>query len=82
MNKQKLLTRLQNNCKNVNFNDFLILVEAYSFKHRRTNGSHHIYKNNNIGETLNLQEVKGEAMPYQIKKFLALVEKYNLRMES
>jgi hypothetical protein len=34
----------------------------------------------NIPELVNLQEVKGEAKPYQIRQFLRLVERYNLRL--
>jgi len=30
---------------------------------------------------LNLQEVKGEAKPYQIRQLLRLVERYNLELE-
>jgi hypothetical protein len=32
-------------------------------------------------ELLNLQAVGGEAKPYQIRQFLRLVERYNLRLE-
>ena len=81
MNKRKLLARLQNNCKNVRYNDFVLLAEAFGFKYRRTEGSHNIYKNKIIGESLNLQEEKGEAKPYQVKQLLAIVERYNLQME-
>jgi len=34
-----------------------------------------------IAEQLNLQEVAGEAKPYQIRQFLRLVERYDLRMK-
>jgi hypothetical protein len=30
---------------------------------------------------VNLQEVKGEAKPYQIRQLLRIVEKYNLTLE-
>jgi len=30
---------------------------------------------------VNLQDVNGEAKPYQIRQFLRLVERYNLRLE-
>jgi len=81
LNKKKLLARLQNNSNNVRYGDFILLAEAFGFKHRRTEGSHNIYKNPVVGESLNLQEEKGKAKPYQIKQFLAIIEKYNLRME-
>ncbi|MCL2047809.1 MAG: type II toxin-antitoxin system HicA family toxin [Defluviitaleaceae bacterium] len=81
MNKKKLLARLQSNRKNVRYNDFILLVKSFGFKYRRTEGSHNIYKNPIINEALNLQEEKGEAKPYQVKQFLAIIEKYNLKME-
>jgi hypothetical protein len=34
-----------------------------------------------IPEQLNLQDVSGEAKPYQIRQFLRLVERYDLRMK-
>ncbi len=43
-------------------------------------GSHHIFVHKNIPELLNIQEVGGEAKPYQVRQFLRLVERYNLKM--
>lgn len=39
------------------------------------------FVNPQIPELLNLQNVKGKAKPYQIKQFIELVERHNLRME-
>jgi hypothetical protein len=47
----------------------------------RIEGSRHIYQHNQIAEQLNVQEVGGEAKPYQIRQFLRLVERYDLRMK-
>jgi hypothetical protein len=33
-----------------------------------------------VAELVNLQQVKGEAKPYQIRQFLRLVERYDLRL--
>jgi hypothetical protein len=44
-------------------------------------GSHHIYVHANIPELLNLQNVNGQAKPYQVKQLLRLIERYNLQME-
>ncbi len=81
MNKQKLFVRLISSRKNVNYNDFTRLLASFGFKLARSEGSHHIYKNEGIAEMINIQNVDGKAKPYQIKQFLALVEKYDLRME-
>lgn len=81
MNKRKLLQQILNHPKNVRFGDFIIIVEAFGFSCARVDRSHNIYKNMKVAEIINLQSVNGEAKPYQIKQFFALVEKYNLEME-
>ena len=81
MNKKKLLQKIINSQKNVNYNDFILIVEAFGFLCTRAEGSHTIFKNSMISELINVQNVKGQAKPYQIKQFLSIVEKYNLKME-
>jgi len=81
VNKKKLFARIINNQKNVQFNDFVILVEAFGFYCARKEGSHRIYKKSNITEFINIQNENGKAKPYQIKQFLALIEMYNMSME-
>ena len=57
------------------------LVEAFGFELRRTSGSHHVFSHPEVRELLNLQEVRGQTKPYQIRQFLRLVERYALRLE-
>jgi len=57
------------------------MVEGFGFRLARVSGSHHIFVHPAIPELVNLQEVKGEAKPYQIRQFLRLIERYNLRLE-
>ena len=57
------------------------LVEAFGFRLSRVRGSHHIFAHPDVNELVNLQNVKGEAKPYQIRQFLKLVERYNLQLE-
>ena len=45
-----------------------------------TAGSHHILSRPGIPELVNLQNVHGQAKPYQIRQFVKLVEKYNMTM--
>ena len=80
MNKKKVLLKLINNPVNVKFQDFVLIVYAFGFVLVRTKGSHNIFLNKEINEIINIQNYKGEAKPYQIKQFLSLVEKYNLKM--
>jgi len=81
LNKEKLLTQLQNNCKNVRYNDFVVLIKTFGFKLIRIKGSHNIFERPDVPEMINIQNDKGNAKPYQIRQFLYLVEKYNLQME-
>ena len=82
MTKKKLLARLITNQSNVKYNDFIALVKAFDFVHRRTEGSHDIFKHIEVPESLNTQSRKGEAKPYQVRQFLAIVEEYDLRLKS
>ena len=81
MNKRRLLQKILGGSKNIAFNDMIALVEAFGFRLARINGSHHIFTHPEIKELVNLQNVGGQAKPYQIKRFLRLVERYDLRME-
>ncbi|MDR0916929.1 MAG: type II toxin-antitoxin system HicA family toxin [Oscillospiraceae bacterium] len=81
MNKRKLFQSIVNNQKNVKYDDFVVVMQAFGFVLKRTVGSHNVFKNPDIGEIMNVQNVNGEAKPYQIKQLLALIERYNVKME-
>ncbi|MCA9923826.1 MAG: type II toxin-antitoxin system HicA family toxin [Anaerolineales bacterium] len=81
MNKRKLLQKILKGSRNVHFGDFVQLVEAFGFYLDRVKGSHHIFVHPDLKELVNLQNVKGQAKPYQVRQFLKLVEKYNLELE-
>ena len=82
MKRRKLLKRLsEGQLKNIAFGDMINVVEGFGFRLDRVSGSHHIFIHPAVQELVNLQEVKGEAKPYQIRQFLRLVERYNLRLE-
>lgn len=71
MNLRKVLRRLsEGHLNNVAFNDMRTLIEAFGFELKRVSGSHHIFVHPAIAELVNLQEVGGEAKPYQIRQFL------------
>ena len=78
MNKKKLLRKLLSGTKNVRFAEACLVAEAVGFRRQRVSGSHHIFSHPEIPENLNLQEVKGEAKPYQIKQLVKLIETHNL----
>ena len=66
---------------NVAFNDMINLSRGFGFRLARTSGSHYIFSHPSIPEQVNLQSVRGEAKPYQIRQFMRLVERYNLELE-
>lgn len=63
------------------FADLQNLVEGFGFELRRVSGSHHIYAHPHVSELLNLQDVRGEAKPYQVRQVLRIIERYGLRLE-
>jgi hypothetical protein len=79
---RRLLARVaRGEVANVSFSDMQRLVEVFGFELRRTSGSHHVYVHPEVRELLNLQDVRGQAKPYQIRQFLRLVERYALSLE-
>jgi predicted RNA binding protein YcfA (HicA-like mRNA interferase family) len=81
MKPQKTLRKILDGSKDIRFDDMVRLVEAFGFRLDRVSGSHHIFVHEDIPELVNLQEVGGEAKPYQIRQFLNLVERYNLKLQ-
>jgi len=79
--KRKLIQKLLSGTKNIRFSDAQAAVEAFGFQLARISGSHHIYIHPDVPELINLQDVKGQAKPYQIKQFFEIVERYNLQLE-
>ena len=80
MRPRRLLKRIATAQHNVRFSDALTLARALGFRLARTEGSHHILIHPAVPEPLNLQNVRGQAKPYQVKQLVQLVERYNLRL--
>ena len=78
MRPRKLLKRIATAQHNVRFSDAITLAQALGFRLARTEGSHHILIHPAVPEPLNLQNVRGQAKPYQVKQLVQLVERYNL----
>lgn len=81
MKPRKILEKILAGSRNVRFADMQRLLEAFGFTLARTSGSHHIFAHPDVPELVNLQEVGGEAKPYQIRQFLKLIEEYNIALE-
>ena len=80
MKKDKLLRKALNSPQNLRFNEMIVLVEAFGFRMSRVRGSHHIFTHPEVQELINIQNVRGQAKPYQVRQFLQLVEQYNLEL--
>lgn len=80
MKKLKLLRKALEGSKNFRFDELVALAEAFGFRLSRVQGSHHIFVHPEVPELLNLQNIAGKAKPYQIRQFLRLIERYNLRL--
>jgi len=78
---EKVLQKILAGSKNVRFGDMTTLAKAFGFRLARISGSHHIFTHSGVRKLLNLQNVHGKAKPYQIKQFLNLIERYNLKLE-
>ena len=82
MDHRRLLARLARGAvANVGFADLMSLVEALGFEMRRVSGSHHVFTHPDIPQLVNLQSVRGQAKPYQIRQLMRLVERYDLKLE-
>jgi predicted RNA binding protein YcfA (HicA-like mRNA interferase family) len=82
MKSRALLQRLSaGHYKNVRFRDMQRLLEELGFTLARVSGSHHIYTCTGIEEIVNIQNVGGEAKPYQIRQIVKLIEQYDLAGE-
>lgn len=80
--KRKLLKKILSGSKNIRFADFVTLIEAFGFTLERITGSHHIFFHPDVPQTISAQpDQNGQAKPYQIKQFIKLAEKYNLRLQ-
>ena len=80
MRRRPLLQRLsEGNVNNVRFRDFQNLLEGFGFTLERISGSHYIYNHPLVPGVVSLQDVNGQAKPYQVRQFLRTVERYSLR---
>jgi hypothetical protein len=79
--RRKLLEKILERSGNIRFQDFVLIIEAFGFEFKRGKGSHRLYKHPRVPEFLNVQDSNGQAKPYQMDQFLALVEHYRLEME-
>jgi HicA toxin of bacterial toxin-antitoxin, len=80
MKPRDVLRKALAGSKNIRFNDVVGLATAFGFRESRVRGSHHIFIHPQVPELLNLQSVRGQAKPYQVRQLLRLVERHNLAL--
>jgi len=80
MKVETLLQKAIRSPASLRFEEMVRLVEAFGFRRARQRGSHHIFVHPNVRELVNIQDVNGMAKPYQVRQFLKLVERYNLKL--
>jgi HicA-like toxin of HicAB toxin-antitoxin system len=81
MQKIKRLQRARNNPANVWFADLCKLAEHCGFQLRGSRGSHRVYTHPQVREILNFQDVGGKAKAYQVRQFLAIIDRYEIHLE-
>lgn len=74
--REKLLTSLRNNPKAVRFGDACKIAEGLGFSRQGGKGSHQTYGRADEPRLLNFQNRDGYILPYQAKRLLEMVEKY------
>lgn len=83
MNSPLLLARILDGAvTNVQFDDLVRLLEALGFREIGGRGSHRVFGKPGLIELVNLQQVRGQAKPYQVRQVVALVRRYDLRLEA
>ena len=82
MRRRRLLDRLLNgSLDNVSFAEARGLVEGLGFTLARIRGSHHVFVHPDLEERLNLQNMNGQAKPYQLRQLVRLIRGYALGLE-
>lgn len=63
--------------KNISFGEPCRLLHELGFT-ERVRGSHHIFARQGVDEIVNLQPLRGEAKPYQVRQVRELILRYRL----
>lgn len=73
---EDILLQMRNNPSDVRFSDLTKICIHYFGQARKRDGSHRVYKTPWKGDPrINIQNQKGKAKAYQVKKVLLAIEK-------
>lgn len=64
----------------ISFRDLQMLFAAFGFVERKGKGSHYNYKHPMVQPILTAQPHGKDAVPYQVKRLLAVIEEYDLHI--
>lgn len=64
----------------ISFREFRALFAAFGFAERQGKGDHFNYKHPNVALILTAQPRGKDAVPYQVKRLLAVIKEYDLHI--
>ena len=79
--KREIYEKLKNNPRNVRFEELCKAAELFGFRFRVEKAAIEFTSERGSKKSLNFQNVKGKAKPYQVRQLLKVIEKYNLLEE-
>jgi predicted RNA binding protein YcfA (HicA-like mRNA interferase family) len=82
MKARKVWEQILAGSRNIKFGEFETVLVGFGFLHRRTSGSHRIYRHPKATRPLSIQPHRGQAKPYQLRQFLEMVEEFGLTLEN
>ena len=75
--REKTLTSIRNNPKDVRFDDACKVAEWLGFIWKRGKGGHRVYARTGERVGLNFQNRNGRIIEYQAKQLIAMMDKYD-----
>lgn len=75
---RELYDKARSNPASLRFREVCRLAEGVGFRLDRVRASHHIFLHPTLRELLNLQSRGGQAIPYQVRQLVKLIEIHGL----
>ncbi len=77
MKKEKLLSKALNSPQNLRFSEFKTLMGHFGFYLINSEGSHFVYRNDDMSISLPVQDMRGAAKGYQVRQFIDILRRNN-----